>query len=310
MKRIGFILFALIMVVPGFSQDMFKVLTDKYANVDGFSATRISNDMFDIYLRKKNIEKESPVYETLKKLDQILVVSQNTFGQKEKQDVSGLHNEILDHYRKDNYTLLKTEKKMGEDIKVYLKKANEKVTSLALVTASTNAVNLVEMNGDIDMASLSELSGALNIRGLENLYKINGSSTIPFYGGTFTAPDVYFKNFKSEDFFTEDRIKELQERMKEQSVLSDEQMEKYQKQAEQMAQKQVEMAEKYRQMAEQYGRQPIFLNYPGDTSTVYYIDGKKVKAAEVKKLAPGEIKSIEVNSAEEDGKKVIRLKTK
>ena len=71
------------------------------------------------------------------------------------------------------------------------------------------------------------------------------------------------------------------------------------------------MAEKYREMAEKYQRQPIFLNYPGDTSTVYYINGKKVKADEIKKLGKDEIKSIEVKKAEkEDEKTTIKIKTK
>ncbi|NQU88800.1 MAG: DUF4252 domain-containing protein [Mariniphaga sp.] len=308
MKKLIVLIIAVLVLTPVFSQDMFKQLTDKYSDQDGFSATMITNDMFDLYLRKKNIEKDSPVYETLKKLDNVLVASQSKFGSKEEIDVKGLHSEILSNYQKGNYTLLKTEKKMGEDIKVYLKKSNDKVNSLALVTASSTSVNLVEMNGDIDLASLSELSDALSIRGLENLYKINGGSSFQFYGGTFTAPE-YLYNY-SRDFFNEDRLIELQQRIKEQGSLSEEQVEKYQQQAKEMGLKQAEMAEKYRQMAEQYGRKPIFLSYPGDTNTVYYIDGKKVKVVDIKNLDREKIDGIEVNKMEDDEGNVIYITTK
>jgi hypothetical protein len=310
MKRLILLIITTIFVVPVFSQDMFQQLTGKYADKDGFSATLITNDMFDLYLRKKNIEKDSPVYETLKKLDNILVASQSKYGEKAEVDVSGIHSEILDHYKKGNYTLFKTEKRMGEDVKVYLKKTNDKVSSLALVTASSSSVNLVEMNGDIDLASIGDLSKTLNIRGLENLYKINGALSYQVYGGTFTAPDFYWKDFNSEDFFSQEKLKELQEKIKEQSTLTEEQQKLIQKKAEEMAKHQTELSEKYRQMAEQYGRQPIFLNSPGDSTTVYYIDGKKVKAAEVKKLDKDKIQTVEINKKDGNDRNEIRITTK
>ncbi|HYQ58285.1 MAG TPA: hypothetical protein VEP89_13170, partial [Draconibacterium sp.] len=73
--------------------------------------------------------------------------------------------------------------------------------------------------------------------------------------------------------------------------------------------KQLEMIEKQREMAEKYGRQPIFLSTPGDTNTVYYIDGKKVKSDEVKELLKNnEVEQIE--KTDDDGKTVIKIKTK
>jgi hypothetical protein len=310
MKRF-IVLFTIFMCTANaFSQDMFMQLTNKYADKDGFSATQVTKDMFDLYLRKKNIEKDSPVYQTLKKLDNIIVVSNSNLGEKEKMDFTEFHKEILGHYIKESYTLFKTEKRMGEDVKVFLKKDNDKVKSLALVTASSSSVNLVEVNGDIDLASLGDLSKTLNIRGLENLYKINGASSIQFYGGTFTAPDFYWKDFSSSDFFTEEKLKELQEQIKVQSTFTEEQQKQIQKKAEEMGKRQAELSEKYRQMSDQYGRQPIFLSEPGDTNVVYYIDGKKVKAEDVKKLGKDEIKTVEINKKSGKGKDEIRFTTK
>jgi hypothetical protein len=309
MKRLMVFFAILLFVAPGFAQDMFTQLTNKYADKDGFSASLITNDMFDLYIRKKNIEKDSPVYITLKKLDNILVASQSKFGEKEETDLSGIHGEILNHYIKGNYSLFKTEKRMGEDVKVFLKKDNDKVKSLALVTASSSSVNLIEINGDIDLASLSDLNKTLNIRGLDNLYKINDTSTNRVYGGTFTAPDFYWKDM-SEGFLTEEKLKEMQKMFEEQSQLSNEQKKEFQKKAEEMAKQKAEMVEKYRQMADQYGRQPIFLSTPGDTNVVYYIDGKKVKAEDVKKLDADQIKSVEVNKKDGKDKNTIRITTK
>ena len=64
-------------------------------------------------------------------------------------------------------------------------------------------------------------------------------------------------------------------------------------------------------MSEKYQRESIFLSYPGDTNTVFYIDGKKVKAKEIKEFDKGKIESIELKKpAKEDDKKTIKIKTK
>lgn len=291
------------------AQDMFQQLTDKYAEQDGFSATRITDDMFDLYLREKNVEEDSPVFETLKNLDNITVASLSKLGAEKEVDLEDLHAEILEHYNGAGYTLFKTEKRMGEDVKVYLKKTGGNISSLALVTASSSSVNLVEMNGEVNMNGLNRLSSVMNVRGLENLYKIDGGSSWQVMGGTFTLPE-YRLRYNRDEFFNQERMQELMEQIREQSNMTEEQRMKMEEKAREMVQKQAEMAEKYRQMEEMYGRKPIFLSTPGDTNTVYYIDGKKVKAEDVKDLDPNDIESVAVNKPEEGGKGIIRIKTR
>ncbi len=291
----------------------FQELTDKYASTEGFSASLISSDMFDIYIKRKDIDEKSPVFETLKRLDNILVASQSTYGQKKDADISGIHTEILEHYKKENFTLFKTEKRMGEDVKVFLKKAAGEVSTLALITASTVSVNLIEMNGVINLANLGELSRALNIRGLENLYKIKGSSSYGSFDGAYILPDFDARDYNSDDFFTGEPYLELNEHLdalKDQKLFSEDQREKFEQQSKEMAARQAEMAEKYREMAEKYKRQPIFLSYPGDTSTIYYIDGKKVKSEAVKKLDKDKIESIEINKSDKKNQSTVKIKTK
>ena len=190
---------------------------------------------------------------------------------------------------------------MGEDVKVYLKKSNEKVNSLVLITNSSAATNLVELDGDIDLANVASLSTALNLRGLENLYKIDNKSPYQYLGA-----DV--------DYFNEDRVRAFQEqarvRAERQAVASEDQLKRIGEQAERQAQRQMEMAERYREFSEIYGRQPIFLNYPGD-STDYFLNGEKSTIEEIKQLDKTDIKSVEVSNASKNGERtVVRIKTK
>jgi hypothetical protein len=312
MKTIFLIIMIALLSVPTRAQkDLFGNLTAKYADKDGFSASRITNDMFDLYIKRRNIEQDSPVYEALKNLDNILVVSQSGFFSRrgvnpdsalQNADVKAIHQDILKHYENNNYTLFKTEKQMGEEVKVYLKKNRDKIESLALVTNSGMATNLVELQGEnIDLSTVSELNKALNLRGLENLYKINNAGHRGFY---VPAPEVP----------SEAHIREMVEKQREliekQHHLTDEQRQKIEIQARVMADKQREMAEKYREMADKYHRQPIFLSAPGD-STTYYVDGKKVDAEEVKNISPEDIESVEVKKAKgKNDKTTIRITTR
>jgi len=315
MKQLILVVLLIGMSVTVQAQDVqrfFKGLTTNYADQDGFSASMLSSDMFDLYLKKKDLDENSEVAAALKNLDNILVVSQTKFGEayrafneqantekNSKPDYEKLHKEILTHYDGSDYTLLKTEKRMGEDIKVYLQKKNGNISSLALVTNSNTATSLVELDGNIDLANVASLSKAMNLRGLENLYKLDSKGS---YYGSYVP------------YIDEERIEEMAVRAREmaerQAELSDEQMKKIQEQAEMQAQKQMEMAEKYREMSEKYGRQPIFLNYPGD-STRYYLDGKKVEIEKIKALNKDDIKTIDVNKdLDNEEITIVRITTK
>ena len=325
MKRVILIVIAAILAVPVVAQQdqtLFKQLTEKYADKSGFSASMLTSDLFDLYLKKKNLDENSPVYTALKKLDDIIVVSQSGYvapmlvgkdfdqdkfnekDEEQKKERDALCKEILDYNKSQNYTLFKTEKQLGEDVKVYLKKEQEKITSLALITNSSASTNLVELDGNIDLSTVADLNKALNLKGLENLYKIDNSG--PFFSNRVYSTGTTLSNAKAEQWITQqkDFIAKQQKLTQEQRVAMEDQ-------ARITAEKQAQMAEKIRQMAEVYGRQPIFLSAPGDTNAVYYINGKKVKADDIKKLDKKKIESVELKMPEkEDDKTEVKIKTK
>lgn len=292
------------------TKSLFDQLTEKYADQDGFSASQLSKDMFDLYLKKKKVDEPSPVYDALKNLDNIIVISQSNYPvipsensqtPNAENETPIIHKTILDHYRKQNYTLFKTEKRMGEDVKVYLRKGGDNIESLALITNSKVATNLVELQGKLDLNTVAKLNEALNLRGLENLYKIDNSSN---YG--YVSAGRYFSEQRMDEVIA--RQREAAERR---AQLTERQRQQIDKQAQYQAQKQLELTEKYREMAEKYHRQPIFLSYPGDTNTTYYLNGKKVKADKIKEIDKEQIESIEYTKPKkDDDKTTIKIKTK
>ena len=321
MKKIGLYVLVFLICLPAFAQkteNFFEQLTDKYSDKDGFSASMITKDMFDLYLKKKNVDSESAVFEAIKNLDKIMVVSLGNLNvgfitgtgiisekpEKEKEEQKNeLLETILDHYKTGGYTLLKTEKRMGEEVKVFLRKNQEKIESLAVLSNSNANTSLVELQGDINLTAVADLSKAFNLRGLENLNKINNSSGSYYLGTTITGYAL-----------PQERLQEMADRQLEfaekQQKLTEEQRAKFEEQTRITMEKQLEMAEKARELSEKYRREPIFLNYPGD-STTYYVDGKKVEASEIKGLLEKGVKSIDIDKPDKKNEKtVIRIKTK
>jgi hypothetical protein len=301
MKTIVLSICILISALNLHAQDLFGSLTGKYANQEGFSATHLTNDLFDLYLKKKQVEPGSAVYETLRKLNRITVISQNSFGSPEnqgkmKETLSAVQDEIVNYYKDPAFSLLKTENRMGEVIKVYLKKSGEKVSTLSMISSSPTRLTMVELAGDIDLSKVSDISGALNVRGLENLNKINGTSN------TFVFQGMDMLNQLEDQRIFWEMNPENMENLSNMNIemriknreLADKQRE--------MAEKHREVAEKQREMAIRYGRQPIFLSTPGDTNVVYFINDKKVDSEKIKSMNPEDIESVSVIKAEQ-GKK-------
>ena len=302
MKIIILFICMLIAAVNLQAQDLFGSLTGKYANQEGFSATHLTNDLFDLYLKKKQVEPGSAVFETLKKLDRITVISQNAFGSPENQDkmkvtLTAVQDEILTYYKDPAFSLLKTENRMGEVLKVYLKKSGEKVNTLSMVSSTPTRLTMVELAGEIDLSTISDISGALNVRGLENLNKINGSpNNIVVHGFDMNQGEdhLIIREQYSDD------LKDLPypqmniEMLRRQKELTEKHNE--------MSEKHREIVIKQQEMANKYGRQPIFLSTPGDTNIVYFINDKKVDSKAFKAINPEDIESVNVIKAEQ-GKK-------
>lgn len=318
MKTIAIILLTALLAIPAWSQELFSTLTEKFSDREGFSATNLTRDMFDLYLKKKQVEADSPVYETIKKLNNILVVSLSNVpsgkeGEKTADVLPEMHKGILDYYKNLSFTLFKTENRNGEDLKVFLKKNGEKVSAMSVVSATATKVSVIELSGDIDLANISELNKALNIRGLENLYKVNGQPGNVEFGQNFDFGNFHYKFSPDQQFQIQmqaDQIRKLAEEHARQFDLKNFEFTEKQKE---FAEKQKEMAEKYREMAEKHRRQPIFLTTPGDTNVVFYLNGKKVDKKEISGINPENIESVEVNRPDpgkSNQKSTIRIKTK
>ncbi len=308
---------ASLMIMFAGAQSIFDNLVDNYADEEGFSAVQLTSDMFELYLKKKNIEEDDPVYETLKNLESIMVVTQTfvrSVDEENENPGDGLKYEIIEHYKDDGYSLFKTEKTPGSDLKIYIRKDDSIVESMGLLSSNSFSVNLIEMNGNIDLASIATLNKALNIRGLEQLRVFSNESPNQFFfnysfprSGTMSIPRVNKMQFewneeKQREF--EEQAKELEEKMKEQQFLMEEQHREKMEQSERMR-------ERSRELYEKYQRFPIMIGGYDSKDAEYYIDGEKADLEDIKAIDPGKIKSIQVLRKDDNNdRSIIKIKIK
>ena len=290
MRKLIFIVLTVLIVMPAVSQELFETLVNKYSNKDGFSAVQLSKDMFDLYLKKKNIDEKDPVYSVVDNLENILVITQVNINEKE-DGLKNIQSEILDYYKKEGLSLFKTEKKTGNDLKIYIDKNDDGVSRLGLVNLSEMSLTLIEINGIIDLTSIASLNKAFNIRGLETLRKIDDSGNyfITSDFSSFQIPDIRFE-------LSEDRRKEIEESVKR----AQEEMKIRQKEFELQNR---EMVEHEKEFTNKYNRFPIFLGGKTD-STIYFLDGKKVEKIDIRMIDPDRIEKLEVEKDNKGDKKV------
>ena len=297
MRKLVLIILAVILVTPLFGQELFKTLVDKYSNKNGFSAVQLSKDMFDLYLKKKNIDEKDPVYAVIDNLKNILVITQMK-GEEKDEGLKTIQTEILDYYNKKGFTLFKTEKKAGNDLKVYIEKNKEGVSAIGLVNLSDLSLTLIEINGVIDLTSIASLNKAFNIRGLEALNKIddpgNGIAVTGF--SSFQVPNIRFELSEEQRKEMEETVKKAQEELK--VLLNGVQIQR--------------MIEQQKITSDKYKRFPILLS--GDSeNTEYYINGKKADKDDIRNLDPKSIEGITVTKEginDEPKPGVIKITTK
>jgi len=295
MKKLVLIILGTVLTMQIYGQELFNSLVDKYSGQDGFSAVQLSKDMFDLYLKKKNISEKDPVFQVVDNLKNIWVITQIKGTEGKNNLLKNMQTEILDYYKKKGLSLFKTENKSGNDLKIYIEKNDKGISLLGLVNLSDLSLTMIEINGVIDLASIASLNKAFNIRGLDALRKIDDSNNyfVTPDLSTFQIPDIRFE-------LSEERRKEIEESVKK----AQEEIKHHQKEIQFQQQAKTENEKNF---MERYNRFPIIIK-GNDNVADYYLNGVKVDKEKIMYLDPDSIEKIEVVNKDKNGGKTGMLK--
>jgi CII-binding regulator of phage lambda lysogenization HflD len=169
MKKI-IALAALMIVLNGaFAQDAISKFFTKYQDDESFTQVSVSGKMFSLFT---NMEADSPedkeVLEAISKLKGLKIL-----GKQNTSDARTLYKEAFALIPINEFEELMSVRDKDKDMKFYIKEKSGKISELLMVMGGTSDFMVLSLFGEIDLKQVSRLGKKMDVKGLENLEKIN-----------------------------------------------------------------------------------------------------------------------------------------
>jgi hypothetical protein len=143
-------------------------LFEKYADKDGFTTVSISKAMFSLFASEN--ESKDQFNQAVKGLESIRILApDSTIIQKGKLN---FYNEISKSLPMSQYEELMSVKEKDQVFKMLIRKKGSVITEFLMIGGGNENV-LICITGNIDLKSISKLSKAMDIEGMENIDKVN-----------------------------------------------------------------------------------------------------------------------------------------
>jgi hypothetical protein len=165
------VLMAALLPVLAFAQSPADALFDKYSQKEGFTSVYITQAMFSLFADMDTEEDEEGFLDLVKNLTCIKIISVDDTTGKINSTVN-FYNEIMKDYPKQKYEELMVVKKDNQDIKFLIRKDGKIINELLMIVGGKEENALISIQGNIDLKTISKLSKAMKIEGMENLEEI------------------------------------------------------------------------------------------------------------------------------------------
>jgi len=173
MKTIILIVAVALIPVMGSAQ---KQVTDnffkKYSGKEGFTTVNISEKLFELFAAVE--DEESDQYDEM--LTRIKGLNILVYENKDKQNLSAKYfNEINTGLQSGYYSELMTIKDGADDVRLLVKESDKKgvITQLLLIVNSAEEFVFINLEGEIDLNEIKDISKSINAEGMEHLEKID-----------------------------------------------------------------------------------------------------------------------------------------
>lgn len=168
------VIIAILLPATIFAQSNFNELYEKYAGQDGFTSINISPEMFKFLSSIDMSDSSKDSKQAQYVLQQLEGLKMLVYEKPEGKEGFDFYKEVKSKLPLKEYTELMTVKDSDSDIKFLIKKAGKnRVSELLMIVVGDEEVVVMSMTGDIDMNTISDISNSLDVKGMENLEKIN-----------------------------------------------------------------------------------------------------------------------------------------
>ena len=171
MKRILIPILLIAFSLAGNAQNTaIDQLFDRYADKDGFTTVSISKAMFNLFASEQ--ESKDEFNKAVKGLESIRILAPDSAIQAQMKGKLNFYNEISKSLPLSQYEELMNVKEKDQVFKMLIRKKGNMITEFLMIGGGKDNL-LICITGNIDLKSISKLSKAMDIEGMENIDKVN-----------------------------------------------------------------------------------------------------------------------------------------
>lgn len=163
--------FALLMFAANavFAQDAISKFFTKYQDDESFTQVLISSKMFSMFTNMEVESKEDQeVLNAISKLKGLKILAKENTS-----DARKLYKEAYSMIPLKEYEELMSVRDKDKDMKFYVKETGGKISELLMVMGGADDFMIMTLFGEIDLKQVSRMGQKMDVKGLENLEKMD-----------------------------------------------------------------------------------------------------------------------------------------
>jgi hypothetical protein len=166
------ILVALVLIMSSFLVNAQNSAVDqlfaKYADRDGFTTVSISKAMFSLFASES--ESKDEFNQAVRGLESIRILAPDSATSMKMK--LNFYNDIIKNLPIAQYEELMSVKEKDQVFKMLIRKKGNIITEFLMIGGGNENL-LISITGNIDLKSISKLSKAMDIEGMDELDKVN-----------------------------------------------------------------------------------------------------------------------------------------
>jgi hypothetical protein len=166
-KKALLIMMVAALSLPAFSQkSAVDDLFDRYNGKEGFTSVYISSKMFSLLSR---IDSDDEEFQNLvNRIKSIRILSIDS-----ARNVSHINfaTDLVPRLNRAGFEELMTVKEPDDEIRFMIREVGDRIAELVMITGGAGS-SVVSITGNLDLKTISSISGDLGIEGLEGLEKV------------------------------------------------------------------------------------------------------------------------------------------
>jgi hypothetical protein len=169
MKKIIVAVGMLMAVNGAFAQDAISKFFSKYQSDDSFSQVTVSSKMFGLFT---NLEADTPedkeVLDAISKLKGLRILAKE-----DARNARNLYKEAFTLIPTKEYEELMSVRDKDKDMKFLIKESGGKISELLMIAGGNDDFMILSLYGEIDLKQVSRIGKKMDVKGLENLDKLD-----------------------------------------------------------------------------------------------------------------------------------------